>query len=245
MATVSQEKFPLKVQGISKAFKQKKVLDSLSFDVREGEIFGLIGMNGVGKTTLIKIILDLLRPDQGDALLFGKPVTQPESRRNMTYLPEKFAPSPFLKGKEFLSLAVAFAGKQLDMATATEWCHSLDLDPEALHKKIGKYSKGMGQKLGLASVFLSDASLLILDEPMSGLDPRARIHLKDALLRYKQSGKSVFFSSHILADIEEICDRVAVLHDTKLVYVGDPHTFRERYEEATLERSFLKAVNAA
>lgn len=234
---------PLSVQNISKSFKNKNVLEAINFDVREGEIFGLIGMNGVGKTTLIKIILDLLSPDAGEAALFGISCHVPESRKNIAYLPEKFHPSPFLKGKEFLSLASAFAGKALQIDAAKALCRSMDLEEEALDMKVSKYSKGMGQKLGLVSVFLSEASLLILDEPMSGLDPGARIRLKDTLLHHKQAGNSIFFSSHILADIEEICDRVAVLHDKKLIYVGDPHTFRKQYEEATLERSFLKAVS--
>lgn len=236
---------PLQVINISKQFKKKQVLDGISFDVKPGEVFGLIGMNGVGKTTMIKIMLDLLRQDKGEALFFGKPCHLPSSRRNIAYLPEKFYPSQYLKGKEFLSLSVSFFGKELDEAKAREYAEMLELDPAVFDIKISKYSKGMGQKLGLLSVFLTEAPLLILDEPMTGLDPGARIKLKDLLLKYRDGGKSIFFSSHILSDIEEICDRVAVLHDQKLLFIGKPEEFRAQYEGDSLERSFLRAVEAA
>ena len=239
------ENKPLHVTNVCKSFKNKRVLQDISFEVNGGEIFGLIGMNGVGKTTLIKIMLNLLEADKGGVTFFDHPSVQAESRKHIAYLPEKFYPSQFLKGKEFLSLAISYFGKILDEAVAHEKAQALNLELEALDRKVGKYSKGMGQKLGLLSVFLSEAPLLILDEPMSGLDPGARILLKDMLIDYKQQGKSVFFSSHILSDIEEICDKVAVLHDTKLIYIGEPKHFREKYQESTLERSFLRAVREA
>lgn len=233
---------PLQVANISRRFNEKLILDNVSFEVRPGEIFGLIGMNGVGKTTLIKIMLNLLKQDSGEIQFFGTPCYHPSSRKHIAYLPEKFYPSQFLKGWEFLSLSVASFGKELDKEKAITYARMLELDPAVFDIKIGKYSKGMGQKLGLLSVFLSEASLLILDEPMSGLDPGARIELKDLLLQYRNSGKSVFFSSHILSDIEEICDRVAVLHNRKLLFTGNPSDFRARYEGDSLERSFLQAV---
>lgn len=238
------EIFPLTVHNISKSFKQKTVLDRISFHVQPGEIFGMIGMNGVGKTTLIKIMLDLLNPNDGHVHFFGVPALTTESRRHLAYLPEKFHPSQFLKGMEFLSLAVSYFNKKLDETLAKEKAQKLSLELGALDRKVSKYSKGMGQKLGLLSMFLSDAPLLILDEPMSGLDPGARIQLKDMLIDYKNQGKSVFFSSHILSDIEEICDNVAILHEGKLIYLGDPKQFREESQESTLERAFLKAVSA-
>lgn len=236
--------YPLLVSSVFKQFKDRPVLEDISFDVRPGEIFGLIGNNGVGKTTIIKIMLDLLKPDKGKVQFFGTDCQIPDSRKNIAYLPEKFYPSQFLKGREFLSLSVAFFNKTLDEAKAKEYAETLQLDPAVFDMKISKYSKGMGQKLGLLSVFLSDAPLLILDEPMTGLDPGSRIALKDLLLKYRESGRSIFFSSHILSDIEEICDRVAVLHNRRLIFVGKPEDFRTQYEGDSLERSFLKAVKA-
>ncbi len=236
---------PLRVTSLFKRFKEKRVLQNVSLCVEVGEIFGLVGLNGVGKTTLIKIILDLLRADSGAASFFGRSVSQPEGRRNLAYLPEKFYPSPFLKGSEFLEISQAFYRKRFNRDAAISLAKALDLDPRVLDHKISKYSKGMGQKLGLLSVFLSEAPLLLLDEPMSGLDPSARIQLKELLLRYKSSGNTIFFTSHILSDIEELCDNISVLHDAEIIYNGAPKTFVEEQGERNLERAFLKAISAS
>lgn len=236
--------FPIKVDSVSKKFKDKMVLNDISLEVKKGEIYGLIGVNGVGKTTLIKIILDLLQQDSGSVYFFGKENFHTESRNSLAYLPEKFQPSPFLKGKEFLSLSLSFHKKSLDLKQAREKAEILDLDPNALDLKINQFSKGMGQKLGLLAMFMVDAPLLILDEPMSGLDPGARIQLKELLMHYKKAGRTIFFSSHILADIEEICDRIAILHGSNLTYVGTPDKFLKQQKERNLERAFLKAIHA-
>lgn len=235
---------PLSVENISKSFGAHRVLDRLSLELREGEIFGLIGVNGVGKTTLIKIILDLLRADAGEAHMFGQNTRSVDARRNLSYLPEKFSPSRYLYGHEYLSLSLAYYNQKLDLEHARIMAASLDLDPRVLEQKVGSYSKGMGQKLGLTGAFLVDQPFMILDEPMSGLDPSARIKLKDVMLQEKRKGKTIFFSSHILADIDEICDRIGVIHDTKLIYVGTPAEFKPKYNEATLEKAFLRSINA-
>jgi len=235
---------PLSVISVHKKFKEKTVLDNISLEVKAGEIYGLIGVNGVGKTTLIKIILDLLAADSGDMSFFGENVSDPKSRKKIAYLPEKFMPSPFLKGKEFLSISLSYYGRSLDLEKAKEKAVQLALDPAVLEHRIGRYSKGMGQKLGLLSMFLSESPLLILDEPMSGLDPRARICLKSMLNEYKSEGNTIFFSSHILADIEEICDRMAVINDGKIIYEGGSKAFLKNYEEKNLEHAFLKAIES-
>ena len=220
------------------------MLNDVSFSIQKGEIFGLIGSNGVGKTTLIKIMLDLLSADSGSVRFFGESNLFPESRRHISYLPEKFYPSAFLTGSEFLSLSLSFFGKKFDYNLAREFAKTLDLNPDVLDHRVGRYSKGMGQKLGLLSVFMSDAPLLVLDEPMSGLDPSASIQLKDLLLDYGQKGNTVFFSSHILSDIEEICHRIAVINNGQLLFVGKPVDFRQEYKADTLERAFLSAISA-
>ncbi len=234
---------PLLVENISKAFAAHAVLDDVSLDLEQGEIFGLIGLNGVGKTTLIKIILDLLRADAGTTKIFDQLTTRFEARKNLSYLPEKFSPSRYLYGHEYLSLSLAYFGKKLDIEAARMMASSLDLDPRVLDQKVGSYSKGMGQKLGLTGAFLVDQPFMILDEPMSGLDPSARIKLKNVMLQEKARGKTIFFSSHILADIDEICDRIGVIHDTKLLYKGTPEAFKPQYKEPTLEKAFLRAIN--
>jgi ABC-2 type transport system ATP-binding protein len=235
---------PLKVEGIHKRFKAHRVLDGVSLELKAGEIFGLIGLNGVGKTTLIKIILDLIQSDKGEAAMFGRPTTSVLSRQNLSYLPEKFSPSRYLYGREYLSLSLAYYNKKLDIEAARAMSAALDLDPRVLDEKVGSYSKGMGQKLGLVGAFMVDQPFMILDEPMSGLDPSARIKLKNVMLQARSQGKTIFFSSHILADIDEICDRIGVIHDTKLLYIGTPTAFKPIYQEQTLEKAFLRAINA-
>ena len=130
------------------------------------------------------------------------------------------------------------------MTTKAMAC-GLDLDPMALDRQARTYSKGMGQKLGLLATLLTGLPLLILDEPMSGLDPRSRIMLKDRLIEYREAGGTIFFSSHILADIEEICDRVGIMHGGKLVYLGTPADLIAKHQANGLERAFLAAINDA
>ena len=217
---------PIEVKDVYKNFnKMNPVLNGVSFKMAEGEIYSMVGLNGIGKTTIIKIILGLLSQDKGEIKLFGNLNTDMESKKNVTYLPEKFIPSHLLKGYEFLSITCGYYGKQYDKAYAEQLCNELDFDPKALTKRVSSYSKGMGQKLGLVSVFLSNSKLLILDEPMTGLDPSARIFLKRKLIEYKNQGNSIFFTSHILADIEEICDKIAVLHNGDLHYEGTVEKF--------------------
>lgn len=233
---------PLEIQSISKSFGKHEVLKDVSFSLQEGEIFGLIGLNGVGKTTLIKIILHLLKADSGTARIFGLDSASVEARRKLLYLPEKFQPSRYLKGKEFLDFALSYYGKKCPMEQAREMAARLDLRPEMLDHRVGAYSKGMGQKLGLLSAFLVDVPFLILDEPMSGLDPSARIKLKALLLEARKRGVTVFFSSHILSDIEEICDRIGVIHASQLQYLGTPQGFKEEFASDNLELAFLRAI---
>lgn len=234
---------PLLVESVSKNFKEKKVLSNVSLKVNQGEIYGLIGLNGVGKTTLIKIILDLLAQDSGNVSFFGKSSKTTESRKSINYLPEKFYPSQFLKGKEFLELALSFYSKPFDLKKAEEKAAMLGLDPAVLNHGITKYSKGMGQKLGLLSMFLCETPLLILDEPMSGLDPSARIQLKEMINDYKNQGKTIFFSSHILSDIEEICDNMAIIHDGRIIFSGSPKDFLANHKGKNLERAFLESIS--
>jgi ABC-2 type transport system ATP-binding protein len=235
---------PLSIDGIHKSFGKHQVLQDISFTLGEGEIFGLIGLNGAGKTTLIKIILNLLNADKGSAKIFDLDSASVEARSKLCYLPEKFQPSRYLKGQEFLSFALSYYGRQLDSEKAKEMAASFDLRPEMLAERVGAYSKGMGQKLGLLSAFMSQVPFLILDEPMSGLDPSARIKLKRMLLQARKDGASIFFSSHILSDIDEICDRIGIIHDGKLVYVGTPKDFKKAYGNDSLEIAFLRSIGA-
>lgn len=234
---------PLHVSAIEKSYDSRKVLNDISFDLAEGEIFGLVGLNGAGKTTLIKIILDLVKAEGGETKIFDLATSDLRARRQLSYLPEKFQPSRYLKGFEYLDLSLSYYRKKLNRAQAMEGAAALDLNPAVLANRVGSYSKGMGQKLGLLGAFLVDAKLLILDEPMSGLDPRARIMLKDTLLDARKQGKTIFFSSHILSDIDEICDRIGVIHEGKLFFIGTPAEFRRKYNDTSLEKAFLNSIS--
>lgn len=232
---------PLDVRGVSTAYGKKRVLADVSFSLKPAEVFGLVGMNGAGKTTLIRSMLNL-RKCGGSIAFFGEPHTDARARRHLIYLPERFSPASQLRGFEHLAILLEYYDQRLDRDRAREMARALDLDPLALEQKVRTYSKGMAQKLGLVGAFMADAELMILDEPMSGLDPRARVCLKDQLLRARKNGRCIFFSSHILSDIEEICDRIAVLHNSRIIFVGTPSDFIARYTAPTLERAFLKAL---
>lgn len=239
----AHNKPPLVISHVSKSYKTfSGALVDANFELEAGEIFGLIGLNGAGKTTLIKVVLDLIQATKGKVRCFGELSTSIEARKHLSYLPEKFQPPQLLKGKEFLDLALSYYGRSLDIEEAKRLASALDLREEALFSRIGAYSKGMGQKIGLISSFLIDAPLYVLDEPMSGLDPKARIALKDQLLTKKKAGKTVFFSSHILSDIDEICDRIGVIHQGKILYVGTPGAFKTTYGDSHLEKAFLNAI---
>lgn len=236
------ESAPLRVSNLSKAYGKHRVLDNVNLELKQGEIFGLVGLNGIGKTTLIKIILDLAKADKGDAQVYGVASTNVDARKKLSYLPEKFSPSRYLLGREYLSMALSYYGMSLDMEKARTLAELVDLKPEVLDAKVGGYSKGMGQKLGLLGAFMVAQPFMILDEPMSGLDPSARIKLKRQMLAAKAAGSTIFFSSHILADIDEICDRIAIIHDTKIIYTGAAAEFKPAYQSATLEEAFLAAI---
>jgi ABC-2 type transport system ATP-binding protein len=236
---------PLDVSALVVRYGAQTVLDTIDLQVPKGGIFGLIGLNGVGKTTLIKTILDLVRPQSGRINLFGADHRRPSSRESLAYLPEKFTPSQRLRGWEFLSLSLSYFGLRLDREEALAMAAEFGFDGKALGRSVGTYSKGMGQKVGLIATFLSNRPLLILDEPMSGLDPQARQQLKGRLEAYRAAGNTVFFSSHILADMDEICDTVAVLHGAKIRFHGTPAEMKQLYAAPLLEKAFMNIIEPA
>jgi len=233
------------IDNVQKAFGQQTVLRDIALDVGHGELFGLIGLNGMGKTTLIKAMLDLLRADAGTIELFGISSHEHKARAQLAYVPEKCSPHGNLRGHEYISLSLAAYGHRVTRAQMEEAAVLFDLDPAALSKMVRQYSKGMGQKITLMAAFMTPAKLLVLDEPMSGLDPRARSAVKKQMHRAKTEGRTVFFSSHILADMQEICDRITVMHDGTLIYTGDSERFRAQYGNGSLEDVFLNAIGQA
>lgn len=236
---------PVYTQQLSKAYGSKQALNAVSFTVKTGELFGLIGLNGAGKTTLMKLLLDFTKPDHGHASLFTHPATHAAARKNLSYLPEKFLPPRSLTGREYMQLTAQYYGHKPDAAMMQASCRQLDLDPAVLSQRISTYSKGMAQKLGLASSFALPVPLLLLDEPMSGLDPRARAQLKQAMMLARAEGKTILFSTHILADVESLCDRIGVLHEGRLIWQGTPADLNQVMAKPSLEQAFLTLISAA
>ncbi len=237
----------LSVKNVSRSFfkGEKVVLDDVSLEISQGQIFGLVGLNGIGKTTLIKSIiglLDLEDYEKSSITVDGINIMDFASKKKFCYLPEKFSPSQHLTGIEFLDVFCSFFGKKITIEEAKNLCKKIELDDQVLYMQTSQCSKGMGQKLGLMSAFLSDAKLLILDEPMSGLDPKARIVVKNLMKEYVEKGNSIFFSSHILADIDEICNEVAILNDKKIIFKGTCDKFKKEQSDENLEKAFLKAI---
>ena len=235
----------IEATGVCKTFDGQTALDALNLRVEEGTFFGLVGGNGAGKTTLIKCILDFCQLDAGSIRLFGVDRALVHSRQRLAYLPERFSPPHFLTGREFLRYMAKLYGNPWDNEAAEEISTALDMVPTALDKSIRALSKGMTQKLGLAACLLSGKSLLLLDEPMSGLDPQARILLKRRLLHLKQTcGTTLFFNTHLLVDVAEICDRMGILHRGHLRFVGSPAACMEQYGGTTLEDAYLRCIQA-
>lgn len=218
------------------------MLDDVSLTVDEAELIGFIGLNGAGKTTLFKSVLDLCAITRGEIEIFGQSHRHPAARSQLMYLPERFVPPYFMTGYEFLGFAcmlnkVKFKREEMDSAA-----QAVELEASALKRMVREYSSGMTRKIGLAACLLLQRPLLLLDEPMSGLDPLARTHFKQALLAFKSAGRSVFFSSHDLAGLEGLCDRVAILHDGRIRFAGNPAECCATYRAASLEAAFLCAI---
>ena len=238
--------YAIEATGVCKRFDDQLALDGLDLRVATGEFFGLVGGNGAGKTTLIKCILDFCHMESGTIHIFGLEHHVVQARAALAYLPERFSPPHFLTGREFLRYMAKFYDNTWDNAAAEALSRGLDMQPTALDKPVHALSKGMAQKLGLAASLLSDKALLLLDEPMSGLDPQARILLKRRLIHLKQShGTTVFFNTHLLADVAEICDRMGILHHGRLRFVGTPAACLAQYGGTTLEEAYLHCIQAA
>lgn len=232
----------LRFQHVDKRYGQAAVLQGVDLEVAAGECFGLVGVNGAGKTSLIKCLLDFCALDGGQIAIFGQPHSQPAARAPLGYLPERFMPPYYLRGAEFVQYYLRLQGLSCQPADLAQMAQALDLEEAALSKPVRSYSKGMTQKLGLAACLLARKPLYVLDEPMSGLDPKARALFKQQLRQRRAAGSTLFFTSHLLADIEELCDRMAILHAGRIRYVGAPADCRRHYGAETLEQAFLACI---
>lgn len=240
----------LQIKDVDKNYGSQVALQAVTLELCTGETFGLIGLNGAGKTTLIKCLLDLQRVDGGVININGIESVNKLAREALVYMPEKFVPPDYMKGRDYLlyiydahSLRKR-AKEDLDKKSS-KLCEQLELDSKALDKSVRTYSKGMLQKLGLIGCLLSEKSILILDEPMSGLDPKARVLFRNVIKHLKESGKTILLCTHILNDIETLCDRVGILHHGKLLFIGSAQECCQRFNADDLENAFLNCLQFA
>jgi len=201
--------------------KKLRAVDGLVLEVRDNEIFGLLGPNGSGKSTTIKIVLGLLEPSHGECAIFGKPSRSVAARQRVGFLPESPYFYRYLSGRELVSYYARLCGVNKDkLDAAVDSVIELVGMQEAAHRRVGTYSKGMLQRIGLAQAIVHDPRLIILDEPTAGVDPLGAAAIADIVRELKARGKTILLSSHLLAQIEGLCDRVAILHRGKLVREG-------------------------
>jgi ABC-2 type transport system ATP-binding protein len=233
----------LRVEYRSREFRQtsKVALQGLDLEVGAGEVFGFLGPNGAGKTTTMNVLLGFIPPTGGTASLFGIDVRQPIARQRIGYLPELTYYYKFLTAEELLHFYAKIFG--IERAEADKRIANLLKLVELEHaakRPIKSYSKGMQQRVGLAQALINNPDLLVLDEPTSGLDPLGRMKVREIIQRLKNEGKTVFFSSHELGEVETVCDRVAIVHQGELKAVGTVAEISAGHEN--LEKAFLKIV---
>lgn len=206
-----------------KPFSTRKVeaVRGVSFEVHRGEIFGFLGPNGAGKTTTLKMITGLIAPTRGGGTILGEAAPSPDAMRRVGFLPENPYVYPYLTPREFVALCGQLSGlRGRDLRERTTRVLGRVGMSEAIDRPVRALSKGMLQRVGLAAALVHDPELLILDEPMSGLDPVGRKEVRDLIVEEKSRGRTVFFSSHILSDVEMLCDRVCILRKGQVVVAG-------------------------
>ncbi len=240
----------IKLEHIYRSFKthfwqkRKLVLEDINLEVFQGEVFGFLGPNGAGKTTTIKLITGLLKPDSGKISIFGMPRDSLKAKQLIGYLPESPYFYDHLTGYEFLKVHALLGNCKDYEKKVYEQLEKVGLK-SAANLQLRKYSRGMLQRIGIAQALITDPELIILDEPLTGLDPIGRKEIKDLILEQKQQGKTIFFSSHILPDAEVICDRIGIIINGKILKVGELKQLLKKgikTDEISLEDWFVKQV---
>ena len=230
-------------EGVHKNYLSNHVLRGFDLQVPAGKSFGCAGVNGAGKSTFLKCLLDFCYYTSGTIRIFGESAAKYGARMRLGFLPERFFPPYYLNGRQFIKFVLSLNHASYSEDKTVAMLEALDLDLDTLKKPVRLFSKGMTQKLGLASVFLLERELYILDEPMSGLDPKARALLKRKLKQIHATGSTIFFTSHSLSDIEEVCEEMAVLHGGRVCFTGKPEVLLgERGGSDNLEEAFLKII---
>jgi len=237
----------IEIRNLSKVYRdfwgrpKVKALNALSLNVRKGEVFGLLGPNGSGKTTTLKLLLGLLFPTEGEIQILGKPASDVQKNERIGYLPEESYLYRFLNAYETLD----FYGRLFNMSAAERKERSeklldqVKLAPQARHRQLKEYSKGMTRRIGVAQALINDPDLVMLDEPTSGLDPLGNRDMKDLILDLKKQGKTVLMCSHLLADVQDVCDRIAILYGGELKVMGRVDELLKAQDETQIVSSKL------
>ncbi|WP_010582629.1 ABC transporter ATP-binding protein [Schlesneria paludicola] len=244
---MSQSEAVIEIRNLSKVYRdfwgrpKVKALNALSLDIRKGEVFGLLGPNGSGKTTTLKLLLGLLFPTEGDVTILGKPAADVSKNEKIGYLPEESYLYRFLNAYETLD----FYGRLFNISPAQRKERSeklldlVKLAPQARRRQLKEYSKGMTRRIGVAQALINDPDLVMLDEPTSGLDPLGNRDMKDLILDLKKQGKTVLMCSHLLADVQDVCDRIAILYGGELKVMGRVDELLKAQDETQILSSKL------
>lgn len=224
----------LEIDKINKSFQQtmfgekQQVLKDLSFCVKQNTITGFLGPNGAGKTTTFKVLLNLIFSDSGEIKIFNEPGLTKKNKHRIGFMPERPQFPEYLSAKEFLQYQASFYDKNISSEDISECLDQVGLR-EAENKRIHSFSKGMLQRLGIAQAIIHDPDFVILDEPMSGLDPYGRFDLMNIILKIHQSGKTVFLSSHLLSDVQKLCHDLVILKSGSCLYNGATQLFMDQF----------------
>jgi len=232
-------------QGYRGFLKRRRVqaLQQLDLEILKGEVLGLLGLNAAGKTTVLKILMGLIQPTKGEFKILGKRGIDKETRRKIGYLPENANLYEFLTASEFLNFCGKLFSlkKDIRQKKVAYLLRFLDLE-KVKSTRISEFSKGMRQRLAIASALINEPQLIFLDEPLSGLDPLGRKKVKEIIRQLNQAGSTIFFSSHILAEVEEICHRIGILHQGRLICLKSIQEIKK--EGVSLEDFFIKMISS-
>ncbi len=244
--TAAESCDPMSIQfrHVSKRYRDNQALNGVSFASAGTESIAIVGVNGAGKSTLLRCLLDFTRPDQGEISIAGVCHREPRARAAIAYLPERFVAPAHFSGNESLKYLADLQGLRFDAALMSHTLSRFDFPLDALRKPVRDYSKGMLQKLGLASIVLSRKPWLVLDEPMSGLDPQGRRLLFKLITEARAAGQGLLFTTHGLPGLEQLCDRMVVIHKGRLVFFGTPASLLARHSSDDLEHAFLAEIES-
>ena len=244
---MSQSETVIEIRNLSKVYRdfwgrpKVRALNALSLDIKKGEVFGLLGPNGSGKTTTLKLLLGLLFPTEGEVKVLGKSAADVSKNERIGYLPEESYLYRFLNAYETLD----FYGRLFNMTAAQRKERSeklldlVKLAPQSRRRQLKEYSKGMQRRIGVAQALINDPDLVMLDEPTSGLDPLGNRDMKDLILDLKAQGKTVLMCSHLLADVQDVCDRIAILYGGELKVMGRVDELLKAQDETQIRSSKL------